>query len=115
MLIERYWGGRRFFVGEKERWNTATNAIHDFRTEFLEAGDIIVYASARDKGKTTMTNDLSMVNVMVYDGENLLSCIKTDEGVEYEIIDAANVKAKLLKAFTNDVDIFFALRPSQCR
>lgn len=115
MLIERYWGGRRFFVGEKEEWNIATNAIHDFRTEFLEVGDIIVYATAKDRGNQTMTNELSMVNVMVYDGKNLISSLKTEEGTKYEIFKGEEVEAQLLRAFTKEKDIFFALRPSQIK
>lgn len=113
MLIDTFHGGRRFYAGVDEKWNYADNCIKEFRPEYLEAGDIIICVQSADRGRTTLTNEFAMVNVMVYDGESLLSQVASADGVTYEIIANADIKAHLCKLFMTDKDLFFALRPSQ--
>ena len=111
MIIDTFWGGRRFFVGESLKWNPARNCIKEFRKEYLEAGDIIVYVKAKDK--ENLNYDFENVCVMVYDGKNLLYSKNTSGIAEYGIIGENNVIAELTKLFTTDKDLFFGLRPSQ--
>ena len=113
MLVAGFHGGRRFYAGEKEKWNYADNCIKEIRKEYLETGDIIIWATAKDRTLTGMTSDFSVVTVMVYDGEKLLSAKTADGKTEYAIYE--NVAEELTKLFTADKDIFIALRPSQAK
>ena len=110
MIINTFWGGRKFYVGDELKWDFADNCIKEFKKEYLEAGDIIVYAATEDK--TNLSYDFDTVCVMVYDGKNLLSSLKTKEGTTYEIVDENALVPHLTKLFQNDKDLFFALRPS---
>ena len=107
MIVNKFWGGRRYFAGEDQKWNMADNCIKEFSTKYLEAGDIIIYVKASDK--ENLNFDFSNIGVMVYDGNNLLCCKNT----EYEIVSEKNIVNELNKLLTNDKDLFFALRPSQ--
>lgn len=107
MIVNKFWGGRRYFAGEEQKWNMADNCIKEFSTKYLEAGDIIIYVKAADK--ENLNFDFSNIGVMVYDGNNLLCCKNT----EYEIISEENIVNELNKLLTTDKDLFFALRPSQ--
>ncbi len=78
MIIHNFWGGRRFYAGEENKWNYADNCIKEIRKEYLETGDIIIWATAKDRTLTGMTSDFSVITVMVYDGEKLLSAKATD-------------------------------------
>ncbi|MBE6964795.1 MAG: S-layer homology domain-containing protein [Ruminococcaceae bacterium] len=113
MLIDGVWGGRRFYAGEENKWNYADNCIKEIRKEYLETGDIIIWATAKNRTLTGMTSDFSVITVMVYDGEKLLSAKATDGKTEYIIYE--NVEEELTKLFMADKDIFIALRPSQAR
>lgn len=113
MLIDGVWGGRRFYAGEENKWNYADNCIKEIRKEYLETGDIIIWATAKKRTLTGMTSDFSVITVMVYDGEKLLSAKATDGKTEYIIYE--NVEEELTKLFMADKDIFIALRPSQAR
>lgn len=115
MLVNDYWGGYRFFIGEERKWEQGSSYIKDFKTNYLEAGDIIVYLTAKDREQTTMTNEFANVTVMVYDGENLLSAAKTADGTDYQIYNNDAVQGEMLKALMSDKDLFFALRPSQAK
>ena len=115
MLVNDYWGGYRFFIGEDRKWEQGTAYIHDFKTNYLEAGDILVYLTAKDREQATMTNEFANVTVMVYDGENLLSAAKTADGTDYQIYNNDAVQGEMLKALMSDKDLFFALRPSQAK
>ena len=119
MLIDRYWGGASFYVGDDLKWEFGTNAIRDFKTSYLEAGDILIYANV-----TEATGELSYspnhIIVMVYDGEKLLSSDKSAEGVSYSVYEGDAVKQQLLEPFFTREDggkyqLFFALRPSQAK
>lgn len=113
MLIGNYYGGYRFFAGEEDKFNYATNIIKEFRTDYLEAGDIIVYAKSKKRGDTTLSSDFGIVIVMVWDGEKLLYSSKTSSGETYKVIEGGDIKTQLLSALTIDKDLFFALRPLQ--
>lgn len=113
MLVAGFHGGRRFYAGEKEKWNYADNCIKEIRKEYLETGDIIIWATAKDRTLTGMTSDFSVITVMVYDGKKLLSAKTVDGKTEYAIYE--NVAEELTKLFTTDKDIFIALRPSQAK
>ncbi len=113
MLVDRFWGGRLFYVGEDRKWDYAQKAILEFREEYLEVGDIIVYARAKDREQPTLSHEFDVLTVMVYDGNNLLSVTNNQGEITYEIFD--DVVAQLNKAFMKDKDLFFALRPSQKR
>lgn len=113
MLVDRFWGGRRYFAGDDEKWNFADNCIKEMRTEYLEAGDIIICAQTKDRGKTTMTNEFGTVSVMVYSGSDLICQTLSPDGITGEIIKASEIVSYLNKMYAKDKDIFFALRPSQ--
>lgn len=113
MIIDNYWCGNRFFISEDRRFDFTNKELLEFREEYLEPGDIIVYATARDRGKTTMTSEYSSIKVMVYTGDSLLCSTNTEEGVSYEIHKGEDIYLHLMKAFMKDKDLVFALRPSQ--
>lgn len=115
MVVDRYWGGSYFYAGDDLRQDYATKVINDFRTSYLEAGDVIVYVKARDAQKKAITPDLKGVTVMVFDGSNLLCMTETADGADYAVVSGADVNAKLLEAFKTDCDLFFALRPTQAK
>ncbi len=111
MLIDRYWGGNRFYVGDALKWEIATNGIKEFRTDYIEAGDVIIYVDAEENN--TLEYVPEEVVIMVYDGAKLLSVTKTKESTTYKVYEEAEVEAKLLSAYETQYDLFFALRPSQ--
>ena len=113
MLIDTFHGGRRFYAGDDEKWNYADNCIKEFRPEYLEPGDIIICVRAKDRGRETLTNEFEMINVMIYDGDSLLSQVSSPDGNTCEIIANEDIVAHLCKLFMTDKDLFFALRPSQ--
>ena len=113
MVVDPFWGGRRFFGGESRRWDYANNSIKEFRKEYLEAGDIIVFVGMRDT--QTCEYNFTTVGVMVYDGTNILASVKTPEGTAYEIVNEENITPYLTKLFMTDKHVFFNLRPSQAK
>ena len=113
MVVNTFWGGRKFYVGDSLKWDYANNCIKEFRKEYLEAGDIIIYAITNDK--ENLSYDFDTVGIMVYDGKNLLSSVKTANGTTYEIFSEENVGIELTKLLKKDRDLFFALRPSQVK
>lgn len=113
MIVNTFWGGWKFYVGDDLRYDYAGNAIKETKKDYLEAGDIIIYAASNDKENLSYNFDLACV--MVYDGKNLLSSRKTVEGTTYEIFDEETVEAELTKLFQKEKDLFFALRPSQSK
>lgn len=113
MVIDRFWGGRKFYVGDELKWEYADNSIKEFKKDYLEAGDIIIYAATSDK--TNLSYEFDTVGVMIYDGKNILSSIKTADGTTYEICSEENIEAYLTKLFMKNKDLFFALRPSQAK
>ncbi len=113
MIIDRYWGGERFYVGDEIKWEYATNGIREFRADYLEAGDVIVYVDVEDSSNATLKYEPAEVVVMVYDGSKLISVTKTKDATSYKIYEEDEVEAKLLSAIETKYDLFFALRPSQ--
>ncbi len=113
MIIDRYWGGDSFFVGEDTKWEYATNAIKDFRTDYLEVGDIIVYVDVDDNDMKNMTYNPKEIVVMVYDGSKLLSVSDANGEASYKIFEGDGIDTQLLSALETRYDLFFALRPSQ--
>ena len=119
MLIDRYWGGTAFYVGDDLKWEYGTNAIRDFKTSYLEAGDILVYVNVTEN-KSDFSYSPKHIVVTVYDGEKLLSSDKSAEGVTYSVYEGDAVKQQLLEPFFKREDgekyqLFFALRPSQVK
>ena len=98
-------------MGDDKKWEFNSNNIKEFRQSYLEAGDIIIYAKAKDKDN--LNYDFETVGVIVYDGENLLESVKTGNAVTYQIYSSDKITETLTKLFMTDKDIFFALRPSQ--
>ena len=111
LLIDGFWGGRRFFAGEDKKSDYADNCMKEFRADYLQTGDIIISATAKDRSREGMALEFSMINVMLFDGEKLLSAKTIDGKTEYAI--AENIEEELYKLYMTDKDLFFALRPSQ--
>ena len=119
MLIDRYWGGASFYVGDDLKWEFGTNAIRDFKTSYLEPGDIIIYANVTE-AEGELSYSPEHIIVMVYDGEKLLSSDKSESGVEYSVFEGDEIRQQLLLPFFKREDggkyqLFFALRPSQAK
>ena len=119
MLIDRYWGGASFYVGDDLKWEFGTNAIRDFKTSYLEAGDIIIYANVTE-AEGELSYSPEHIIVMVYDGEKLLSSYKSADGVAYSVYEGDAIRPQLLEPFFKREDggkyqLFFALRPSQVK
>ena len=89
MMIRNYVGGKVTEVGDMK-------PINDFRTRYLEQGDIIVYWNETGKNR-----------VLVYLGEDTLLAM-SGEGTA-EVLYGADAANALWQAFSWDV--FFALRP----
>ena len=120
MLIDRYWGGASFYVGDDLKWDYENRAIKETRTDYLEPGDIIVYADVTEKdGELSYTTD--HIIVMVYDGEKLLCSDKSESGVTHSVIEGEAMDTQLLSALFSkygeggEYELFFALRPSQVK
>ncbi|MBQ5746914.1 MAG: hypothetical protein IIV81_03135, partial [Clostridia bacterium] len=113
--IDKFYGGYRFFVGEKEKFDYANNTIKEFRPEYLEAGDIIISAQSDVRGYNNLSSSFKIIKVLVYDGERLLSVRKSSSGVTYKIYQKDEIKKELTKLLANVNDLFFALRPSQTK
>jgi len=117
MLADRLYGGLSFYVGEEQKWNFATKSVLDFRPEFLEEGDILIYFATPGNARTieAFSNEYEKVVVAVYDGEKLLrSTGSSNAETTYEIIEEADVYAALQAYIASpDKQLFFVLRPSQ--
>lgn len=123
MLVDKYYGGYRFYVGDENQYKL-NNSILEFKVEYLEPGDIIVYAQLENRVTTGVAMVFSPFTVMVYDGENLLAAATTSSGeTTYTVYSPEDtgtnnqhlnaVEEQLLKALQNTNDLFFVLRPSQ--
>jgi hypothetical protein len=126
MLINGYYGGYRFYATDIEKFKEVgldnfdfkkecNNVILDFRTTFLEVGDIIVYATAKNRGDTDLTHEILEYKVLIYAGNRTLLCAKVIENgsVEYSVISGYMAEEEIVKCYINTNDLFFALRPSQ--
>jgi len=89
MMIRNYVGGKLTEVGEMK-------PINDFRTRYLEQGDIVVYWNETGKNR-----------VLVYLGEDTLLAMSS--GGTAEVLYGVDAENALWQALSWDV--FFALRP----
>lgn len=120
MIVDGYYGGRRFVdvdidcaneVGADIDYKLLNGTIVDFRTDFLEAGDILVYAQSSDRGNDTLSNEMAKVWVMIYTGNGTLIEMSLDGTAK--VYTGAATTARLVAAYQNTNDIFFLLRPTQ--
>lgn len=112
MLVNRYYGGYRFYVGDDSQYQLDATVL-ECRKDYLEPGDIIVYATAQDRSVLGMSNAFASTTVMVYDGENLLAATSLNGATTYNVYSGEDVEQKLTTALIKANDLFFALRPSQ--
>ena len=122
MLLDRYCGGYRFFATDLEKFEEQgmegydfpaelDKTILEFRFDYLEVGDIIVYAKAKNRTNTGMTSELASTKILIYVGNNtLIEMTSSGAGARYTNEEAQMVLNASFK-YTND--IFFLLRPSQ--
>ena len=107
MLVENYWGGYLFFVGE-DKFGTS---INELRAEYLEPGDILVYVTFSVNGEPLAAD------ILVYAGLNsagepaVLELNGTTQKLVLHTGQAA--RDRIWNAFMPDVSLFFVLRPSQ--
>ena len=115
MIVDRYWGGYSMYVGDDLQWEFSTSAIKDFRSDYLEKGDILVYMGndKEDRGKTTFQNNPVTITVMVFDGSKLIATTTKNGETTYKVYDETEIDYQLLRAFDYEHDLFFNLRPSQ--
>lgn len=99
MVVAGYFGGRKVYLPDRN------SNINEFRTEYLEPGDILIFL--KTSGSTTVTESL----VAVYCGGNTL--VLASSTGQTKITDSSMLDLHLWKAFTYDV--FFTLRPSQTK
>jgi hypothetical protein len=122
MVLDRYYGGYRFFATDLEKFKEQGIEDYDFPTEldktvlefrfdYLEVGDIIVYATAKNRTNTGMTGELASTKILIYVGNHTL--IEMSSGGVGARYTGANAQAVLDASFKNTNDIFFLLRPSQ--
>ncbi len=93
MLVKNYYGGRKI-----HSTMDALDRILEFRTSYLEPGDIIIKAKLG-------TNTTSKVDVLIYLGN--------DKFTYYTGTDLMISDAKSLIINSLSYDVFFVLRPSQ--
>ena len=115
MLVDRYWGGDGYYDGDETKWQFATKMIKDFRTDYLEKGDILVYIGndVADRDKLTFQLRPVKTGVMVYDGRKLLCTLTHNGETTYKVYDETEIDTQLLQALDYEYDVFFNLRPSQ--
>jgi len=122
MIIDRYYGGYRFLAADVEKFaevgieeydfpKELDKTILEFGLDYLEAGDIIVYATAKNRGNTDMTSELSSTRILVYAGNDTLIEMTSDGNAA--VYSGAEAQTLLDSSFKSTNDIFFALRPSQ--
>ena len=112
MLVNKYYGGYRFYIGDDNQYQLDTTIL-ECKKDYLEPGDIIVYATAQDRSVSGMNNAFASTTVMVFDGENLLACTSADDATTYTVYSGDDVEKKLTAALIKANDLFFTLRPSQ--
>ena len=115
MIVDRYWGGYSMYVGDDLQCEFSTSAIKDFRTDYLEKGDILVYMGndKEDRGRNTFQNNPVNITVMVFDGSKLIATTTKNGETTYKVYDETEIDYQLLRAFDYEHDLFFNLRPSQ--
>lgn len=122
MLLYDFFGGYRMYSADLEKFKEQGVENYDFPAEldkmilefsldYLEVGDVIVYATAKDRSNEGLSSELASTRILVYAGNGTLIEMSGDGVGRVYVGDAAE---ELLDAsFKNDNDLFFALRPSQ--
>lgn len=122
MLVDRYFGGYRLFATDIEKFKEVGlqnfdiptelgKVIIEFKFDYLEAGDILVFTTAEDRSETGLTSALSEYKILIYTGEESFISINSDgEGTVYSGEDAEKI---LEASFKRTNDLFFLLRPSE--
>ena len=122
MLVDRYFGGYRMFSADLEKFKEQGISDYDFREEldkmilefsfdYLEVGDILVYATAKNRTDTELTSELASSRILVYAGnETFLEMNSEGIGALYSGEDAEKI---LSSSFKSTNDLFFLLRPSE--
>ncbi len=77
----------------------------------LEIGDILVFATAKDRGDTTMTHETGLTRVLLYTGSGTLLEINSTSGGA--ILSGKSAEEVLISTFKDTNDLFFLLHPSQ--
>ena len=122
MIVDRYVGGYRYFPTDLEKfkevgpdgfdYETEINTnILEFRTDYLEVGDILVYATAKYRGETDLTSETGSTRILMYLGDGMLLEMSSDGVATLYEGDATD--ALLTASLQNTNDMFFLLRPSQ--
>ena len=99
LLVSGYYGGRKVYLPDR-----GAN-INEFRQDYLQPGDILVFMNTNSGGKATETV------VAVYTGGNTIA-VASSSG-QKQIADDGLLQKHLWSAFLHDV--FFLLRPSQVK
>ncbi|MBO5879595.1 MAG: DUF11 domain-containing protein [Clostridia bacterium] len=122
MLVDGYLGGYRLYNVDLEKFKEQGIEGFDFPAEldknilefdfgYLEVGDILVYATAKNRGDTDMTSEVGSSRILIYVGnETFIEMSSSAEGAVYSGEDANEI---LATSFKNTNDLFFLLRPSQ--
>ena len=122
MLVDRYFGGYRMFSADVEKFLEVGIMDYDFHEEldkmilefsfdYLEVGDILVYATANDRSNTDMTSELSSYRILIYAGnETFIEMNESGVGAIYSDADAKQI---ISSSFKKTNDLFFLLRPSE--
>ena len=122
MVLDRYYGGYRFFATDLEKFQEQGMKDYDFHAEldktilefkfdYLEVGDVIVYGTAKNRTNTGLTSKLASNRVLVYVGNNTL--VEMSSNGTGALYTGKEAQAILESSFKNTNDIFFLLRPSQ--
>lgn len=122
MIVDRYVGGYRYFPTDLEKfkevgpdgfdYETEINTnILEFKTDYLEVGDVLVYATAKYRGQTDLTSETGSTRILVYAGEGVLIEM-TSNGIA-SVYEGDATNALLTASLQNTNDMFFLLRPSQ--
>lgn len=122
MLVDRYFGGYRMFATDIEKFeeigldnfdlpSELDKTILDFSFDYLEVGDILVYAKAKNRENTTLTSELASYKIYIYAGDgSFISLNSSEVGRIYTGEDAEKI---LTSAFKSTNDLFFLLRPTE--
>ena len=85
--------------------------ILEFSFDYLEVGDILVYATAKNRGNTDLTSEIASASVLIYVGNGtFIEMTSAGVGAVYSGEAAEKILSSSFK-ITND--LFFLLRPSQ--
>ena len=122
MIVDKYIGGYRLFTVDMDKLENLDlenfdfpaeldNMIMECRFDYLEVGDILVFATAKNRGNTNLTSELATTRVLVYAGNETFIEMSSDGTGAVLTGDAAS--EVLSQSFKNTNDLFFTLRPSQ--